>query len=277
MKDLNGEYVRLIAAIEADGEDQLNERTGHMVRALPAQQLSINMSMAGSDLMLIPGWRKVFPKSALAETLWMLQGTTDPAWINKYTEIWKLWIEEDGSLPTAYGYRWRHAFDRDQFGLALDALVKDSSSRQVNVFAWHPGKDGNGMPNQPKNIPCVMGFTVNIINGALNMSVYLRSSDVIVGLPYDYMAYAFLMHFMCNTLKVRPGRLCLTLAHAHYYHCHKNVVANTLAASHTANWISGILLEADVAEALTYPDALMELDMKQAFNNPYNPRPELVL
>ena len=122
-----------------------------------------------------------------------------------------------------------------------------------------------------------MGFTANIIEGALNMSVYLRSSDVVVGLPYDYMAYGFLMHFMCNTLNVKPGILCLDLAHAHYYHVHNDVVSNALTSSHSSNWVSGPVLLTDVSEATMYADDIMAHPLRQANGNEYNPKPELVL
>lgn len=274
---LDGIYLELLASIRANGKDQLNARTGHRVRSLPSMQLRLDMSQAGSDLMQIPGWRKIFPKSALAEILWMLQGTRDPRWIGKHTKMWDLWTEEDGTIPTAYGYRWKHCFDRDQLALAMAALTRDPSSRQVNVFAWHPGEDGNGAPDQPKNIPCILGFTVNIIDGALNMSVYLRSSDTIVGLPYDYMTYGFLMHFMSNSLKVRPGVLCLHLAHAHYYRVHDEIVDKIIDTKVQVNWMVGDALSMDLDNATFTPDSIMELPYKQANPSEYNPKPELVL
>jgi len=276
-KTLDGLYHDLLSEIRAHGEDQLNQRTGHMVRSLPSMQLRLDMSIAGIDLMQIPAWRKMFPSSALAEILWTIQGTRDPAWINEHTKMWELWTEEDGTIPTAYGYRWRFAFGRDQLVTAMEALEKDPSSRQVNVFAWHPGEDGNGAPNQPKNIPCILGFTVNVINGALNMSVYLRSSDTIVGLPYDYMAFGFLMHFMCNQLKARPGVLCMHLAHAHYYRVHDEIVDTILSNDVTSNWIAGSVLTFDLETAVNEPDWVMAELGTQANDNTWNPKPELVL
>lgn len=274
---IDGLYSDLLAYIRAHGRDQHNQRTGHDVRALPSLHLRLDMQEIGLGNMQIPGWRKMFPKSALAEILWMLLGTTDPTWINQHTRMWELWTEEDGTIPTAYGHRWRHAFERDQLDLAMDALTRDPSSRQVNVFAWHPGKDGNGQPNQPKNIPCILGFTVNVIDGVLNMSVYLRSSDVIVGLPYDYMTYAFLQRFMSNTLNVRPGTLCLHLAHAHYYRVHDHIVNEIIDAPMTSNWIYGDILHTSLAEATDAPDGVMTRTMQQANPSNYHPRPELVL
>lgn len=274
MNDINKEYLALIKNLRQAGHEQFNKRTGHNVKALPAQHLTVSMS---TGFMPLPGWRKVFPKSALAETLWMLMGTTNPEWINQHTGMWKLWIEDDGSIPTAYGYRWRVAFGRDQFIGALDALTADPSSRQVNVFAWHPGEDGNGAPNQPKNIPCVMGFTVNIIEDRLNMSVYLRSSDVIVGLPYDYMCYGFLLNFIASSLRVLPGTLCLHLAHAHYYRVHDDIVDHILENKPKRNYLSGMVLGTSVSSAISMPDDIIKLPMTQSDSCDYNPKPELVL
>mgnify|MGYP001252813143 CR=1 FL=1 len=270
---LNLGYYRIIAELQQSGQYERNQRTGVKVRSLPGMTLQVEL--AHCDQIPIPGWRRVHHRLAVAELLWSLMGTTDPSWLQRHTKMWDLWIEDDGTLPTAYGYRWRKEFGRDQLLSGISALIEDPTNRQVNVFAWHPGKDGNGYPDQPKNIPCILGFTVNVIRGRLNMSVYLRSSDVVVGLPYDYMFYAFLMNMISVSVGKPVGVLTLHLANAHFYECHADIVKAILGMESEWKFHGTRFLSAGIESAIKYPNLIMgELD--DTLENDYNPRPELV-
>lgn len=122
-------------------------------------------------------------------------------------------------VKAAYGYRWRNHFGRDQLRLAVDALRKDPTDRRVYVSAWDPAEDGLGAVGQ-RNVPCPTSFTFSVQEGELHSSLFLRSSDVFVGLPYDVMGHALLMDAAAHELRLRPGVMHVTLAHAHLYECH---------------------------------------------------------
>lgn len=69
------------------------------------------------------------------------------------------------------------------------------------------------------------------------MSIFLRSSDVFVGLPYDMMNYALLLDAFSATLECIPGTLHFTLAHAHLYEKHKTELFKCLHGSQE-KWLS---------------------------------------
>lgn len=205
---------------------EVNARTGAGIRAIP-HPVHLLIDLQGG--LMLPGNRAYFPHIAAAEVAWMLKGTQSPDFIMKHApKLWSKFIE-DGKLKTAYGYRWRSHFGRDQLGLAVFALKKDPTNRQCWVQAWDPSSDGLAFGKQPKNIPCPVGFTVNIIKGRLNLSVFIRSSDVYVGLPYDVMGYAILASLIANELGVEVGHLSVTLAHAHLYDVHLDLAKDDLS------------------------------------------------
>jgi len=176
------------------GNEHVNNRTKVKVRALPNYLVSFDLE----DKVPMPGTRRIFPHVAAVELAWTLSGEKKIEWISKYTKMWDLFAE-DGEIKAAYGYRWRRGFGRDQLFTAIEALKEDPSDRQIVVMAWDNSKDGLGN-RHALNVPCPIGFIINIINGKLNMLVMLRSSDIVMGLPYDILNYSFLLDSISATL-----------------------------------------------------------------------------
>lgn len=226
-------YRRLLAELMDRGVEETNARTGVKIKLLQGGQ-SFRLDMT-NGLLPVPGNRRYFPRVAAAEVAWQLMGTQDPTFIvDKAPRLWEKFIE-DGKLKTAYGWRWRHAFGRDQLELLVRALRDDPTNRQLYVSAWDPGSDGLGGP-QPKNVPCPVGFSVSRFGDDLHMSVFLRSSDVFVGLPYDVMGYALTLDAIAASVGCRPATLHFTLAHAHLYEPHWPAVKACLGKLGSSDW-----------------------------------------
>lgn len=229
---INGAYKAILQVANnarVRGNTEVNERTGIKIASLDGG-ISFKLSLTNERLP-VPGNRRYCIRLAAAEAAWQLTGTKDPAWIlEKAPNLWGKFVEDDGLIQAAYGYRWRRHFERDQVAMALDALKKDPTNRQVYISTWDPRCDGLGAPNQPKNIPCVVGFSLaRGENHTLNMSVFMRSSDIFVGLPYDMMCYALTLDAFAASLNLRPNRLHFTLAHAHVYEPHFTLLPPSLS------------------------------------------------
>jgi thymidylate synthase len=210
-------YRDLIDEIMDVGTTEKNERTGVQIAMLEGGTcFKLNLR---DGRIPVAGNRAMFPHIAAAETAWQFMGTKDPSFIMQYAP--KLWSKflEDGELKTAYGYRWREAFGRDQLKLAVKQLMETPTNRQLFVSAWDPSTDGLGGP-QHKNIPCPLGFTVSRSRDVIHMCVFVRSSDVFVGLPYDTMGYALTLDAISASAGCTPGSLQITLAHPHVYEPH---------------------------------------------------------
>lgn len=219
---------------------EANERTGTRVR-VGRGGTAFRVDLADGILPTI-GYRKTFPRSAAAEVAWYIRGEQDATFIREYAPLWDKFVEPIFSglndlvagkpgtfegVRSAYGYRWRRHFGRDQLRLAVEALRKDPSDRRCYVSAWDPSEDGLGAQGQ-RNVPCPASFTFSVTGGELHSSLFLRSSDVFVGLPYDVMGHALLMDAVAHELRIRPGVMHVTLAHAHLYESHWELAAEAL-------------------------------------------------
>ena len=210
------QYIQLLKRILNDGYVEFNERTKTEVRALPQRTLVFNLI----NHIPVIGTRKIFPHVAAAELAWTLQGNQDTKFIKQYSKMWDKFEDSPDHVETAYGYRWRNKYSRDQLMDAIAALKKDRSNRQIFVTAWDANEDGLLNIGKYKNMPCILGFMLSTIGNKLNMTVILRSSDTVVGLPYDILMYAFLLCALSKAIGVPAGKIFFILNHAHIYANH---------------------------------------------------------
>jgi thymidylate synthase len=255
-------YNQLLNEIKNTGIRELNKRTGEYLLISPTpKHLTYDLS---NRAIPVPNNRRYFPAIAIVEAEWQWLGTKDPAlMMAHYPKVWGDFIE-DGEIKAAYGYRWRHAFGRDQIALAIKALQDDPSNRQICISAWHPGEDGLG-GNQPKNIPCPAFCHLYIVKNKIYMSVFIRSSDVFIGLPYDIMTYSVLLEKFRQEIDplLQLGVLSITTSHTHLYEKHIPMVTFG-----SGDYCFPIDLSIDEAKAYQTTDY---------HKHHYNPKPELFL
>ncbi len=260
----------------------LNRRTGVRVAVLPDAFDSFSVDLRDGTLPL-PGNRRMHPKTAAAEVAWFLSGEQSVAWLRKHAPIWDKFVEEDGvTVDGAYGYRWRRHFGRDQVDLAIAALRADATDRRVLVSAWDPAGDGLGTPS--RCVPCPTHFTLAVDTThedteawSLNMAVFVRSSDVFVGLPYDVMGHALLLNVFAVDLGLRPGVMHFTLAHPHLYESHLEMAIESLRQPVMADLPT--IPEWSVRGVEDRPDDYVQAVADRALSkvqHPFNPRPEVV-
>lgn len=234
----------LLAAI-MDQPAYRDGRSERVSRAAPGGVALVAMDCSAGTVSF-NGLRRIRPRVAAAELAWTLQGTTSLAWLERHTRMWTDFadgIDQDGErfVSAAYGYRWRRHFGRDQLACLLDALVDDPTSKQQVVLAWDPSMDGLGHYHA-RNVPCPLGFQVTVIAGRLNVIVYQRASDAVIGLAYDSAMYGLLLHALVNSLRarglqVRPGSLSMMLGHAHVYEPQFEIARHMASTEPTAVFV----------------------------------------
>lgn len=209
-------YKGIIKKVMEEGIEELNVRTGHKTKALPGVTFQVDLERDGFPLLTL---RKQPLKSPIAEQVWFVQGDKDATFLRKYTKMWDAFLEEDGTLSSAYGWRWRHHFGRDQLGKAIELLENDPSSRHGVIVTWDPSDDGfGGTPK--KNVPCPYTFTIGIIGGRLHMHNIIRSNDLMLGTPFDTFGFVLLQMMIAERLGVKPGVYTHTISNAHIYDNH---------------------------------------------------------
>jgi len=229
MVGFDQQYRELVRTLMTEGVEEVNERTGHAVRALPGRTIEIDDVSVDFPLLTL---RSIPIKIFVAEQVWFLTGSRQVTeLLDEYTRIWSPFAQPNGVVAAAYGYRWRHHFHRDQIEDLVQLLERDASSRHGVVVAWDPSTDGLSSGVQRKNVPCPFAFVVNIIGGRLNLHNVVRSNDVMLGLPHDVAGYCLLQHILAERLQVKPGKYTHSISHAHIYDVHyeaAQVLANRI-------------------------------------------------
>jgi thymidylate synthase len=217
MTSFDAQYQKLLKEIMTDGIEEVNERTKHSVRALPGKTIEIEADDGFPILTL----RKIPVRIFVAEQIWFLTGSRRPSeFLSKFTKIWDDFTNVDGVVSTAYGYRWRHHFGRDQIGLLVKLLEKEPSSRHGVIMMWDPANDGLSATFKKANVPCPYTFTVNIIGGKLHLHLIVRSNDMILGCPHDVAGFALLQRILASRLGVKVGKYTHSISNAHIYGIH---------------------------------------------------------
>jgi thymidylate synthase len=298
-------YYGLLTELLYRGVTETNARTKTQIKMLQGA-FSFKLDLNNGRLP-VAGNRRYFPHVSAAEVAWQFMGTRDPSFILKHApKLWSKFVEyetthlgtvtaQEPVLKTAYGWRWRKAFGRDQLMLAVKELKENPTNRQLWVQAWDPRSDGLGGP-QPKNIPCPLGFSVSRFQDDIHMSVFVRSSDVFVGLPYDVMAYGLTLDAIAATVGCRPASLHFTLAHPHLYEPHWNMARACTGVEWSAGewreakefagaskeWASDVqpnLPGWDIQAVLDAPDAYVSIVKalsQRTRQNSWNPLPVVV-
>jgi thymidylate synthase len=134
-----------------------------------------------------------------------------------------------GELGPVYGKQWRYwakpdGATVDQIAQARRTLCDDPDCRRIIVNAWNVGDieamTVSGLP------PCHLMFQFNTRSKqppnrrTLDMQIYIRSSDVFLGLPYNVAFYALLLTMMAEDVNMIPGELVVALGDAHLYENH---------------------------------------------------------
>ena len=132
--------------------------------------------------------------------------------------IWDKNIEDSGmdGIGRNYGIQWRSWNNSiDQLRNAIDLLKEDSNSRRAVVSAWNPAE---------LNLACLPSchilFQFNIIGKTLYTSVYQRSADAFLGLPFDIASYAILTKLVSNELNIKKSVLSYYVSNLHLYENH---------------------------------------------------------
>ena len=278
--DFSAVYGELLSDLLGSPFSEVNARTRERILVIPGGT-SFKLDLSDQYLPTC-GLRLTRPKTAAIETAWYLQGRRDMEFLRRHNcKIWDPFVEKAHDVEyvdASYGYRWRKHFDRDQIGLAIQALKNNPTDRRVLVSAWDPREDGLGTRGQ-LNVPCPAAFTFSVLDDVLHSSLFIRSSDVFVGLPYDIMGHAMLMAAVGASIGCAAiGTMHVTLAHAHLYEPHFEMARTCCMQTPTVPDVP--LLATTVEMIEREPDMFVGhyADLaKRATEWPtFNPKPELI-
>jgi thymidylate synthase len=200
--------------------------------------------------------KKLAWKACVSELLWFIEGSGDENRLKeilhgeRYTDKKTIWSDNAtapywtgkrlqrhaGDLGRVYGVQWRKwraplvrinkvvLQNCDQLLNLIDGLKKDPYGRRHIITAWNPGElELMALP------PCHMMSQFYVSNGKLSCSMYQRSADMFLGVPFNIASYALFTHMIAQACGLEVGELIITLGDAHIYTNHVDQVKEQLA------------------------------------------------
>lgn len=142
----------------------------------------------------------------VAEWLWIWFGHDDVATIAQYNKKIADFSDNGVDFNGAYGKpiaaQWSHV---------RSTLLNDNDTRQAVIVIYK-------MPTQPtRDVPCTVSMQFLLRDNELNGIVTMRSSDIWLGLPYDFFNFSMLLNCMAAELDVNTGFLQMNLGSSHLY------------------------------------------------------------
>ena len=222
-------YLDLQRSILETGTTR-SDRTGTGTISLFGAQLRFDLG-AGFPLVTT---KRVHLKSIVHELLWFISGDTNVRKLQQSgVTIWDEWADEAGELGPVYGSQWRSwpavAEDGslrviDQLSDVIEQIRTTPDSRRLVISAWNVGE----IPRM-KLPPCHLLFQLGVANERLSCSMYMRSCDVFLGLPFNIASYALLTQMIARDTGLGLGDLVISLGDAHIYSNHIEQTRRQLA------------------------------------------------
>lgn len=159
------------------------------------------------------------PAFAIAELVWILQGRNDAAFLNYWNPALPNFAGHGDTYHGAYGYRLRRHLGLDQLERAYQILVANPDSRQVVLQIWDPQVDLPHSDGTARNadIPCNIVAMPKIRSGKLEWLQVMRSNDLFLGTPHNFVQFTSLQEIIAGWLEVEVGSFVLMTDSLHLY------------------------------------------------------------
>jgi dihydrofolate reductase/thymidylate synthase len=196
-------------------------------------------------------------KTCLHELLWFLRGSTNNKELTDVgVHIWDgnstreylnsigLNHLKENDCGAIYGFQWRHFGAKyidchtdytnkgvDQLEYVIKLLREDPFSRRIIINAWNPVDviESNGcLP------PCHMSIQFYVeevdepetgkLTRYLSGMMYQRSADWFLGVPFNILSYAILLHLIALKCGYKPKELKIITGDSHIYKNHINQI-----------------------------------------------------
>lgn len=251
MRTPDEQYLELLQDILDNGDERL-DRTGVGTISRFGAMLRFDMSEGRIPLLTT---KRVYWKTAVKEMLWFLTGQTNiQSLLQQNVRIWTDWpldryrrstgediSQEDfetrilsndafarewGDLGPVYGKQWRRwlgadGVEYDQIASVVKTLQTNPFSRRILFHGWKVDElDGMALP------PCHLLYQFGVSGpkrgsgsdrNRLNLILFQRSVDSLLGAPFNFMGGAALMHMIAQQADLDLGDFVWVGADTHIY------------------------------------------------------------
>jgi thymidylate synthase len=176
--------------------------------------------------------RKTAWKSALREMEWFLSGSCNindlhPS-VHKW---WKPWATENGTIPNNYSVQFRYSAgaaddgqigETDQIQYLEHAIKEHPFSRRSVITTWNTTE----MTSKQTPITNCHGTVIQAFvnpDNSLHLTMYQRSSDMILGMPHNWIQYWALLMYLAHKGGREVGTFTWIGGDCHIYESHFEV------------------------------------------------------
>lgn len=224
-KDASDAFPVLARDILRHGEE-VGSRAG---RVKELTHVGITLTEPWNRELLIPG-RKHNLAAQVAETMWVLSGRNDVAWLSHYLPRAPEFSDDGEVWRGGYGPRLRawegmpHGSRTagqpgpvDQLRHVVETLRRDPLSRQAVISIYDPAID-----TEPgKDIPCNNWLSFTSRLGKLDLHVAIRSNDLMWGWSgINAFEWSALQEIVAGMLGISIGSLHFSITSLHLYDRH---------------------------------------------------------
>lgn len=247
------DYLKLVSDVLSYGELQRG-RNGNVYSYFGYQ---MRFNLRNNTLPLLTTKRMAY-KSCFKELFWFLRGETSNKKLKaQNVSIWNanatrefldsrgLYHLDEDDLGPVYGHQWRHfnakywSADEDYSGRGVDQIDRvirilkgddpeeTRNSRRIIVSAWNPEQlDEMALP------PCHVIFQFYVNNAdELSCSLYQRSGDVGLGIPFNIASYSLLTHIIAHHCGLKTGEFIHNIGDCHIYDNHVDALKKQVTRS----------------------------------------------
>lgn len=167
--------------------------------------------------------RKLSFKYLAGEFAWYLRGDRDDDGIEEYSKFWSTIANESSPrFNSNYGH---YYFTEQQFLYCFESLLRDKETRQACIMI----NRSDVMMSNAKDKLCTNAVMFRIRDNKLNMTVQMRSNDVVFGLGIDAVLFSWMMQMMHVMLlshypDLELGTYFHTAASMHIYDRHDHML-----------------------------------------------------
>lgn len=157
-------------------------------------------------------FRNLKLRICIAEFLWYMTRNNKVSVIEPYIKKWKEFSDDGIHINSNYGSIWHQ-----QVLNIIEKIKKDKHTRQAVVSVY----DGKIYSNYVgKDTPCTLSLHFQVYNDRLNLTVNMRSQDLIYGFTIDQFVFSLLQEIIANELELHLGEYVHIANNIHIYKEH---------------------------------------------------------
>lgn len=203
--------------------------------------------------------RKANYRFGMAEACWMLSGSHDAELIGAFNRNMLNYSDDGETMWGAYGPRLM-----GQLAHVVSAIRRDPDSRQAIAVTWRPMVEpvwaniqyvqylhDAGVPHEDdalraghpewdgaswrsKDVPCTVAWHFQLRDGTLQLTVFMRSNDVWLGLPYDILSFTTVQRVVAAMLGAAVGPYIHVVSNLHIYEQHFDIAGQIVYEEQSA-------------------------------------------